>query len=254
MRSVPTIRPPQTMTGTRWHEMALVLLAAAALSWPLQHAGGDLWIADHLYRWQGGQWAARKAWWASSVLHGGGRMFAILCWLLVALAWWGSARGWIAAHWRSPLAYLALTLLVSTLLLMVLKRFSGVDCPWDLLRYGGTRVYLPLFSGATAGSPPGTCFPASHAGVGYAWVAAGFALAKVRPEWRRSAFAAALAVGFLFGFMQQLRGAHFLSHDLWSLTLCWLSAALMARFWPWHPSEVAATPAARSHGDAEMTS
>ena len=28
----------------------------------------------------------------------------------------------------------------------------------------------------------------------------------------------------LFGFSQQLRGAHFLSHDVWSAAICWLTA------------------------------
>ncbi len=33
-----------------------------------------------------------------------------------------------------------------------------------------------------------------------------------------------LVAGLIFGISQQLRGAHFLSHDLWSLTICWLVA------------------------------
>jgi membrane-associated PAP2 superfamily phosphatase len=30
--------------------------------------------------------------------------------------------------------------------------------------------------------------------------------------------------GMVFGLSQQLRGAHFLSHDLWTAALCWLVA------------------------------
>ena len=33
----------------------------------------------------------------------------------------------------------------------------------------------------------------------------------------------------MFGIAQQLRGAHFLSHDLWALMLCWLVALAMHR-------------------------
>jgi membrane-associated PAP2 superfamily phosphatase len=33
-----------------------------------------------------------------------------------------------------------------------------------------------------------------------------------------------LFVGFVFAFGQQARGAHFLSHDLWSISLCWFGA------------------------------
>lgn len=253
MRSVLTMNKPQTMAGARWHEMALVLLAVVALSWPLQRGGGDFWIADHLFAWQGGQWAARDAWWAAQLLHTGVRRLAIACWLLTALTWWAGTRGRIAPNWRSPLAYLAVTLLVSTVLLTLLKRYSGVDCPWDLVRYGGSRAYLPPFSGITADASPGACFPASHAGVGYAWVATVFALARVRPAWCGRALATSLAIGFLFGLVQQLRGAHFLSHDLWSLALCWLTAAVMARCWSWPPPACTAERAARVHVGEELT-
>ena len=35
------------------------------------------------------------------------------------------------------------------------------------------------------------------------------------------ALAIGLAAGLVFGISQQFRGAHFLSHDIWSLALCW---------------------------------
>lgn len=36
-------------------------------------------------------------------------------------------------------------------------------------------------------------------------------------------------LGLTFGITQQLRGAHFLSHDLWSAALCWAIAWETAR-------------------------
>ena len=42
-----------------------------------------------------------------------------------------------------------------------------------------------------------------------------------------------LGLGLLFGIGQQLRGAHFLSHDLWSLAICWtVSLVIFRLFWP----------------------
>lgn len=42
-----------------------------------------------------------------------------------------------------------------------------------------------------------------------------------------------LTLGLVFGIGQQLRGAHFLSHDLWTAWLCWLCASLSDRaFFP----------------------
>jgi hypothetical protein len=37
----------------------------------------------------------------------------------------------------------------------------------------------------------------------------------------RGALLAALALGLTFGFGQWARGAHFVSHDLWSAAICW---------------------------------
>jgi membrane-associated PAP2 superfamily phosphatase len=38
-----------------------------------------------------------------------------------------------------------------------------------------------------------------------------------------------LGLGVIFGLAQQARGAHFLSHDLVSLGICWLCAAFWCR-------------------------
>ncbi|MCX7557359.1 phosphatase PAP2 family protein [Xanthomonadaceae bacterium JHOS43] len=217
--------------GTHSHELFIVATIGLMVCWILQHTGADLWVADRLFLWQGKHWAARNAWWATDVLHSGARKLAIFCWIVLLLAWLASSRSRLPAQWRGSLGYLVSTLPVSNVVLGMLKRFSGVDCPWDLLRYGGTREFLPIFSGQASGDPPGACFPAAHAGIGYAWVALWFALHGARPAWRYTAMGMALALGALFGVTQQLRGAHFLSHDLCSLTLCWLVAALMARLW-----------------------
>ena len=35
------------------------------------------------------------------------------------------------------------------------------------------------------------------------------------------------------GIAQQLRGAHFMSHDLWTAGICWVAAASVSlAFWP----------------------
>ncbi|RYE95440.1 MAG: hypothetical protein EOO41_05650, partial [Methanobacteriota archaeon] len=73
------------------------------------------------------------------------------------------------------------------------------------------------------------CFPAGHASAGYAWVALYFCALALRPAWRMPALWMGIAAGLLFGIAQQLRGAHFLSHDLWSLAVCWGTA--LALYW-----------------------
>lgn len=51
-----------------------------------------------------------------------------------------------------------------------------------------------------------------------------FFLLATRPRWRWVGLAVGVSLGVLFGATQQLRGAHFLSHDLWTAVICWACA------------------------------
>jgi membrane-associated PAP2 superfamily phosphatase len=126
--------------------------------------------------------------------------------------------------WRRPAVALLLSVLLSTSIVALLKSATQMDCPWDLLGYGGQRPFIDLFATRPAGLPAAACFPAGHASAGYAWVALYFFAGAVRPRWRIAGLCTGLAAGLVFGFAQQLRGAHFLSHDLASLMVCWLVA------------------------------
>lgn len=210
-------------------------LCVAALLLALDVAFGlDQRLADALYAWQGHHWALRHALVTEGLLHRAGRFASLFAWLAVLGAWVASLRSVRAQAWRKPLAYLLLSTLVSTALIAWMKSWSSVDCPWDLLRYGGSHPMLGMFDARPSGlRGGGHCFPAAHAGSGYAWVALSFCLGMVRPRWRNAGLMLGLSVGAVFGFVQQLRGAHFLSHDLVSLALCWSVAALLHRaFWP----------------------
>lgn len=204
-----------------------LLLALPVLVLALLLDGGDLWLADQLYALEGSRWSLQSYWLTNAVLHEGGRRLSVMLGLLVLLAWAASHVLPRRQAWQRPLAYLLLSVLTSTLLVAALKSASPLDCPWDLVRYGGQHAD----SGHWPGSPasPGKCFPAGHAGAGYAWMASYFFLREVKPGWRRVGLMAALASGATFGIAQQLRGAHFLSHDLFAALLCWAVAAGLAR-------------------------
>ena len=128
-----------------------------------------------------------------------------------------------------------------------LKHFSSHACPWDLAIFGGSAVYHPLL-GAPVDTPPGVngCFPAAHPLSGYAWLAVGFALysSARRRSWQL--WALAFGLGTLFGVVQIARGAHFLSHVLWSAWIVWgVNVALLSasRYWPLRRPAVLATDA-----------
>ncbi|MGV8939919.1 MAG: phosphatase PAP2 family protein [Lysobacter sp.] len=199
-------------------------IAAICLSAVLMGLDGDFLLADRLYAMQGHAWALKVHWITEGLIHQRGKSLSAAVWLLVLAAWAWSAWDARLARWRRPLAYLAITTLLACLAVSVLKAVSGMDCPWDLQRYGGSQTFVGLLQLRPPQMPSAACFPAGHASAGYGWVTLYFFLLAVRPRWRWAGLAIALVAGGVFGFSQQLRGAHFLSHDLWSLMTCWLVA------------------------------
>lgn len=201
---------------------ALALPAAllAVLALAAVQSGLDRDIADAVYAAQGHAWTLADAPLLRDVLHTGGRHASTLAWLaVVATAATAGPRTTRAAS-RQPLLALAASVALATLSVATLKAATHVPCAWDLARYGGAV--------ADAGRlARGGCFPAGHAGAGYAWMALYFTAITLAPRWRWWGLGAGVALGLAFGVAQQLRGAHVLSHDLAAAAVCWLAAVLV---------------------------
>lgn len=214
----------QTATGFYRRHLFVPLLACALLGFCLLPLHGDLRLADWLYSIEGDRWTLRDGFITETLIHEAGRDMSAAAWLCVLSAWLASRfHPWLTP-WRRPLAYLAGSTLTAALLVTWIKSGTNVDCPWDLARYGGQLGYVGLFEPRPAYFPDASCFPAGHASAGYAWVSLYFFLLPVRPRLRWFGLATGLGLGLLFGAAQQLRGAHFLSHDLTTLMVCWLTA------------------------------
>ena len=54
-----------------------------------------------------------------------------------------------------------------------------------------------------------------------------FAFRHISPQTARRWFAGAMLAGLVLGLSQQVRGAHYMSHTLWTAWLCWITAALL---------------------------
>ena len=206
----------------------LIFLLVATV---LEFSGIDLWLADLVYHWSGDMWSWRDAWLTATLIHEGGRTLVavLVVALLVAVAL--SYRVQSLRQYRSGLWYLLVTALVSGLVVNIGKRVTQVDSPWELLRYGGTADYVRNFTSHAHTGGVGGCFPAGHASAGYGWLGFYYLVRHYWPSWRFHALGAVLLLGLVFGVGQQLRGAHFISHDVWTLGLCWLVATALALWW-----------------------
>jgi membrane-associated PAP2 superfamily phosphatase len=207
---------------------ALLALSAPMVAWIGQYSNLDLQLADWFYDAGAQAFPWRDAWLADTFNH------VILKGLLTlaALAFIGAAaldlarpcagRGRLA---RLRLRVVALAALLVPLTISLLKQASVSHCPWDLARYGGKQPYLRLFDALPAGVEAGHCLPAGHAS-GSLWLVAlaVYWLPQApRGPWRaRTVALLALALGGASGWLQQMRGAHFLTHTLWSM---WIACA-----------------------------
>ena len=162
-------------------------------------------------------------WWANILIHEVGGLGVRIIAALVLLAWGLSflVTKWHA--WRRPAGFLVLALTLSVGGVNFIKIKSNVDCPRDLVEFGGDRPYIRLFAHRPDELPLARCFPGGHSSSGFALFAFYFLFLGVRPRLARVFFFSALLVGGVFAFGQEARGAHFLSHDLWSLAMVWFS-------------------------------
>jgi membrane-associated PAP2 superfamily phosphatase len=124
-------------------------------------------------------------------------------------------------------AQLALTTLVALLLVANIKRHSLSSCPWDLQEFGGMATYVSHWTWGLRDGGGGGCFPAGHASGGFAFLGGFFVFRRGLPRTARRWLAGALLAGLVMGMAQQVRGAHYMSHTLWTAWLCWATAGLV---------------------------
>jgi len=123
--------------------------------------------------------------------------------------------------WRRALFGFCLMAGGAAFVVQQLKEGSVHACPWDLTMYGGHDAWFPLFDRVGAAIKLGRCWPGGHASGGFAIVAGYFALRTRQPQWARRVLVLGLSLGSIMGGVQMVRGAHFLSHNLWSLWFVW---------------------------------
>jgi membrane-associated PAP2 superfamily phosphatase len=220
---------PPTLLGARQAAIACAWLCVTGLAilWIGRATNIDLMLADAVYDTASGAFPWRHAWLTDTFSH------VILKGLLTLAAAWfilAAARDlWRPRLARSALDRLrlrvvALSAVLVPLVISMLKQASVAHCPWDLARYGGTEPYLRLFDALPLGVPAGHCLPAGHASTALWLVSLCVYWLPSRPGAARRVALLALLLSGLVGWMQQLRGAHFLTHTLWSI---WIACAVV---------------------------
>lgn len=201
-----------------WHGVLPFGLFAVP-AWLFAVTDWDLRLSDPFYDPLLRVWTYKRSWWAGGLIHTGGKYLILLLGISALLIYAGSfaRRAW--RRWRNPALFLCLCLGLSTGSVALGKQLSDRHCPWDYDRYGGTVPYGGRCAEPSAECGPGRCFPAGHAAGGFALVGLYFVFR--RKAWALAGLGLGLGLGSLFGFGQVARGAHFVSHNLWTAAICW---------------------------------
>lgn len=222
-----TAVPPPPAPATFW-KTDLIVVAVGFLLWVAWDLTGlDLTVIRWYGTAQGFPW--REHWLARDIVHSGGRGLGFLVLgLLVVNLRWPLLRRWAPAMDLRERGYWLLLTLACLLVVPALKQISLTSCPWSLQEFGGPAAYVSHWRWGVPDGGSGGCFPSGHAVSAFGFVG-GFMM--LRRHHRGAAFTwlgVVLALGAVYGWTQMARGAHYISHSLWSAWWCWTFCVLAA--------------------------
>lgn len=221
------------MTKRQFCLSILALLAIAALLiWLGRSTNVDLFLADLMFDAGTNAFPRRSLWFFNDFMHHtvkavmlGAALVPVAALLVDAFG----GRQLLDSRTRCKLAVIVSSAILVPIAIGAVKAVSIHHCPWNLSRYGGFAPYLRLFDSLPAGMSAGHCFPAGHASSALWLTSIATIWLPEQPGKAFAGFAVFLSPGLALGLAQQARGAHFLTHTLWSAWIAALLVVVLAR-------------------------
>jgi membrane-associated PAP2 superfamily phosphatase len=211
-RTTPAIRAGAELTRDL---VVLGVFLLALLAWDA--VGLDLPISRLFGDASGFRW--RDQWFVSDVLHSGARYAAWALAIVLAIGIWRPLPFARALTRGERIAWVVATI-GCALLIPLLKLASLTSCPWSLAEFGGTAAHVSHWAFGVPDGGPGRCFPAGHATAAFCFLPGWFILRRAAPLAARRWLVATLVAGGVLTMVQVVRGAHYVSHSLWTGWCC----------------------------------
>lgn len=212
--------------------LPLILLLTGVI---FEYSGFDVWWVSHFYDPNTHSWPFRDHWFFDTIIHDWGRDFIMLTavlWLIVFFLTFFLNP--LKKH-KKIMLYFLVAAAAGPLIVGTGKQITHIYTPWDLKIFSGTQPYIRIFDPVPNGVTIGEAFPSGHASGGYAFFSLYFLLLHLGSPHRICGLLFGLGLGLIFGIGQQVRGAHFPSHDLFSMVICWYSALIF--YYIFYPKE-----------------
>lgn len=213
-----------------WHikQVLYLIICAAFLLWIYPKTNLDFDLIKPYFDVENKFFSLKNDLFLTQFMHLGLRYFVISIALLTLVLAVFSNELKFSALVRRQLSWSFAGMMLSTLAVSILKSQSMHACPWDLTQFGGTFPFYPLLANLPKGQLAGHCWPGGHASGGFALMAFFFAFRRTHPIFAYVTLVISLMLGFVMGWAQMIRGAHFLSHSLWSAWVVWLVLLILS--------------------------
>jgi len=227
-----------------WH-LALPIFLGALLWLVYPATGLDITLIAPFYDGSLHQFTLQHQWLLENIMHKGLKNLMVVIALALFTLWCLGLSSlqrvtfvkklqqkyvWIHTF-HSQFLWVFVGMVVTTTVVSILKHYSIHACPWDLAMYGGDQPLLNLLAALPEGASPGRCLPGGHASGGFALMAFYFAFKDSYIKFARIFLAIGLMLGLVMGYAQMMRGAHFMSHNLWTAWVVWMLLLLQYLLW-----------------------
>lgn len=193
--------------------------------------GLDIWVQDYFYNVATHHWIIdRDNQVLKFVFYSGiKKLFIVFVLsLVVALVFFRKSE-WVKKY-KKGLLVVCISAAAVTLTIGGLKTHTNVPCPKNIKHFGGTFPYVTIL-----GTYPDyfqqtekmECYPAGHAGGGFALLSLFFLFKRRRNKI--IALVSVMALGWTIGLYKMLIGDHFLSHTVVSMLLAWLIVLIVTK-------------------------
>lgn len=201
---------------------ASLLLCCSAVLWVFFPVGGALdlsliepWMSE------AGEFPLRYDWALAVLNHSWVKNVLIAAYVVILLQWLASFKFSPLKPRRFELGYFFWVAMLCTAVVGILKSQSAHACPWSM------TAALPHGFLWVLKNENGHCFPGGHASTGFAFMTGYFVYRLSNPKRAYFFLFSGFILGFAMGWAQMMRGAHFLSHNLWTAWVVWLVNVLI---------------------------
>lgn len=162
-----------------------------------------------------GHFPHRSDWLLTKINHGLVKNIIIVIYVAIFSLWCASFKVEKLKSHRFSLGYLFWISILAAGIIGFIKSQSPHACPWNMTQPTATG-FVWDFS-----AKKGHCFPGGHAATGFMLMTGYFVYRLRNTKLAYLFLISGIVLGFIMGWGQMMRGAHFFSHNIWTFWIVW---------------------------------